>query len=150
MIRMSFKSVLQTGPIALIRAAGAFVDRLEMRKIGDSVALRIKNRTRRGLDQHRKRFTRYSAAYAAQKGVARTAVDLKRTGVMQRGFGVRKATSRSVQLGPGSAPARAVRHQAGIGVPKREWMGFSAEDRRFMKDQLRDIVRRRKKRRRPR
>lgn len=140
MIRIAIKSFV-TGTIAVIRRAGGFTDAQSLRRVGGLLAWRIRNRTERGLDQDRRPFKPYSAAYAAKKGVSRRHVTLRLTGGMLRGFTVRRATSRSVTLGPTTGRARAIAHQAGAGhLPKRAWMGLSRDDRKFLKDEIRAIV----------
>lgn len=131
------------GTIAVMRRLGAFVEARRLRRLGERLTLRWVNRTRQGKSRTGARFKPYTAAYAAQKGVGRRSVDLKDTGAMQRALKVQKATSRSIQVGvTGRQGRKAAGHQQGTGrLPKREWLGMSREDRRWLRTELKEIVR---------
>lgn len=129
------------------------IPKTRMRALAAEMRDRTTERTQGGKSASNRRFRAYTPAYAMKKGVGRQPVTLKDTGAMLRAFSILKATTKSFTLGiKGGASKikkRAAAHQLGLGhMPKREWIGFTAADKKFMKaafvDELRALTRARR------
>ena len=129
------------------------IPKSRMRALASEMRDRTTRRTRGGKSANNRRFRAYTSAYALQKGVGRQPVTLEATGAMLRSFVVQAATTKSFTLGikrgASKVATRAAAHQLGLGhMPKREWIGFTAADKKFMKaaftDELRALTRARR------
>jgi hypothetical protein len=95
-----------------------------MEQAGRWLAVQIEARTQGGHDEAGTRFRPYTVAYAKAKNVARTAVDLTRSGDMFSTFGVLWATANRVRIGFSSAAmGRRARYNEEMG---RKFLGMEA------------------------
>lgn len=100
----------------------SFVDIDRMYDAGVYLAVQLENRTQGGRDEAGNKFRPYTAAYARAKNVARTAVDLTRSGEMFASFGVLWAARNRVRIGFSSAAMeRRARYNEGMG---RKFLGL--------------------------
>lgn len=90
----------------------------EGNQIGQIITMRIATRTKQGLDVDLKPFTPYNNSYSKRKGSR--VVNLSGTGAMLSSIKYR-VSGNSITIYTDND--KAYRHNEGIGVPKREFMG---------------------------
>ena len=114
-----------------------FVDEQTMLEAGRWLAVQLENRALAGKDEVGMRFRPYTAAYAKAKNVARTAVNLTRSGDMWASFGVLWASRNRVRIGFSSAAMeRRARYNEEMG---RKFLGL---DSRWLTEVRRRIANR--------
>lgn len=130
-----------------IRRNFKFVDLLDdiapterdMRKAGEQLAVKIENRTLRGLDENNREFIEL-----AEPKYGSTRADLHDTGKMFEDFGVVEASRKRFVLGFRSKRAEQIAgfHQHGTSkMPARPFLGVP---RRWVTDIFRALIRRRR------
>ena len=107
----------------------------EMKELLTDVAsfgkLRILKRTAKGKDVNGEFFKSYSPStvfFRQRKGRPTDKVDLFFTGKMFGSLTIKADSKKSVLYFPPSESKKALRHQLGIGVPKRNFFGINADD----------------------
>ena len=98
--------------------------RADLRAAGVEIAVKVQNRTQGGKDENNARFKPYTPAYAKQKGVGVTQVDLYRSGDMLNNLDVLEVTDHSVAVGfSDSAMKQRAEHNEARG---RKFLGVPA------------------------
>ena len=100
----------------------------------------INNRTLDGKDIDGKKFTKYSKAYAAKKGVPRSAVDLFLDGDMLDSIDLTGETRDTIAIGiiGGVDALKSDNHNKGVTLPKREFFGVTRKEAESMIESIRD------------
>lgn len=112
--------------------------------IAFAVIERIIERTQSGISKTGSRFPQYSEAYAAKKGVSRSAVDLTLSEDMLANIDVIKETPKTITLGfpDETENAKAFNHTTGDTVPKRDFFGLPQKDLNEIAGEFRSELRR--------
>ncbi len=99
-----------------------------MQEVGEYVVSYSKERTNKGLDVNLRPFAPYSSRTKGRRGK----VDLSESGGMLNDMRVKSASKDKVTVGFGSTKYEriAAAHQSGRGVPKREFFGIGASDKK--------------------
>jgi len=101
----------------------------------------IENRTLNGKDINNRKFTKYSKAYAAKKGVTRSSVDMFLEGDMLDDIDNKIDETRdTVTYGMVSSGEKLKSHNHNLGVtlPQREFFGLTDKEARKIAKQIKD------------
>jgi len=106
------------------------------RDITKNMLSRMRDRIRKGKDHNNRNFRRYAqATVIAKEKIGRPAnVNMTDRGTMIRGI-ESKYTNRYGDIFLGAEKDIGYKHQMGIGVPKREWFGYTKESEKKARDE---------------
>ena len=112
------------------------------RDISKNMLKRMRDRVRKGKDHNGSNFQKYSkATVIAKEKIGRPAnVNMTDRGTMIRGL-ESKYTNRYADLFLGAESEIGYYHQKGMGVPKREWFGYTKDSAEKAREEYRKYLR---------
>ena len=111
------------------------------RDITKNMLSRMRDRIRKGKDHNNRNFRRYAqATVIAKEKIGRPAnVNMTDRGTMIRGI-ESKYTNRYGDIFLGAEKDIGYKHQMGMGVPKREWFGYTKESEKKARDEYEKYI----------